>query len=161
MRPLMDDAVNSPLSPGMASSPLSASASLSAAAAAAGSTPMALRPNKGLVLSKSVEYIRYLQQIIEVQAQRNRDLERALQDAGGVGLDHSVGDPAGGPRSAAMPIQSSQHHLYADHQHHASVTTTEDFLAALSASVSRDDSYESDGDAGGEADVEDVDRMED
>ncbi|KAG6370919.1 hypothetical protein JVT61DRAFT_10945 [Boletus reticuloceps] len=43
------------------------------------STPIA---NKGMILRKSVEYIRYLQQLISVQASRGRDLEernRALE----------------------------------------------------------------------------------
>ena len=37
------------------------------------------KPNKGVILSKSVEYIRYLQQIVSLQADRNRELETKLK----------------------------------------------------------------------------------
>lgn len=33
------------------------------------------RPNKGVILTKSVEYIRYLQQLVQMQGERNRELE--------------------------------------------------------------------------------------
>lgn len=36
------------------------------------------RPNKGVILTKSVEYIRYLQQLVRVQAERNRELEQRV-----------------------------------------------------------------------------------
>ena len=38
-----------------------------------------VKANKGMILRKSVEYIRYLQQLVSVQANRNRDLENQLQ----------------------------------------------------------------------------------
>ncbi|TBU57465.1 helix-loop-helix DNA-binding domain-containing protein [Dichomitus squalens] len=38
-----------------------------------------VKANKGMILRKSVEYIRYLQQLVSVQANRNRDLEQQLQ----------------------------------------------------------------------------------
>lgn len=44
------------------------------------------KPNKGVILTKSVEYIRYLQQMVQVQADRNRELEervRMLEGGGG------------------------------------------------------------------------------
>ncbi|KAF8580173.1 HLH-domain-containing protein, partial [Ramaria rubella] len=43
-------------------------------AAAAG----AVKANKGMILRKSVEYIRYLQQLVNAQASRNRELEAQL-----------------------------------------------------------------------------------
>ncbi|KAK4048090.1 hypothetical protein OIV83_004960 [Microbotryomycetes sp. JL201] len=36
------------------------------------------KPNKGVILAKSVEYIRYLQQLVELHTQRNVDLERMI-----------------------------------------------------------------------------------
>ncbi|THH18715.1 hypothetical protein EUX98_g8908 [Antrodiella citrinella] len=39
----------------------------------------AVKANKGMILRKSVEYIRYLQQLVTAQASRNRDLEQQLQ----------------------------------------------------------------------------------
>lgn len=47
-----------------------------------GSEPQMIKANKGMILRKSVEYIRYLQQLVSVQASRGRDLEernRALE----------------------------------------------------------------------------------
>ena len=38
-----------------------------------------VKANKGMILRKSVEYIRYLQQLVSAQANRNRDLEQQLQ----------------------------------------------------------------------------------
>ncbi|CAL1708540.1 unnamed protein product [Somion occarium] len=38
-----------------------------------------VKANKGMILRKSVEYIRYLQQLVSAQATRNRDLEQQLQ----------------------------------------------------------------------------------
>ncbi len=54
-----------------------------------------VKANKGMILRKSVEYIRYLQQLVSAQANRNRDLEQQLQafrggsapDAASVGGD--------------------------------------------------------------------------
>jgi hypothetical protein len=37
-----------------------------------------VKANKGMILRKSVEYIRYLQQLVSAQANRNRELEQAL-----------------------------------------------------------------------------------
>lgn len=37
-----------------------------------------VKANKGMILRKSVEYIRYLQQLVDAQANRNRELEQAL-----------------------------------------------------------------------------------
>ncbi|KAI0341400.1 HLH-domain-containing protein [Trametopsis cervina] len=39
----------------------------------------AVKANKGMILRKSVEYIRYLQQLVSAQATRNRELEQQLQ----------------------------------------------------------------------------------
>lgn len=43
------------------------------------------RPNKGVILTKSVEYIRYLQQLVRVQAERNRELEQRISHCEGSG----------------------------------------------------------------------------
>ncbi|KAI0634757.1 helix-loop-helix DNA-binding domain-containing protein [Trametes polyzona] len=50
-----------------------------ASAANGGDGNNAVKANKGMILRKSVEYIRYLQQIVSAQANRNRDLEQQLQ----------------------------------------------------------------------------------
>ncbi|KAF8509076.1 helix-loop-helix DNA-binding domain-containing protein [Hysterangium stoloniferum] len=39
----------------------------------------AVKANKGMILRKSVDYIRYLQQLVTAQADRNRELESQLQ----------------------------------------------------------------------------------
>ncbi|KAM0791012.1 hypothetical protein ACM66B_004311 [Microbotryomycetes sp. NB124-2] len=36
------------------------------------------KPNKGVILAKTVEYIRYLQQLVDLHTQRNVDLERMI-----------------------------------------------------------------------------------
>lgn len=51
-------------------------------AGASGANGSAVKANKGMILRKSVEYIRYLQQLVNVQAARNRDLEVQLTNAG-------------------------------------------------------------------------------
>ncbi|KAI0824875.1 helix-loop-helix DNA-binding domain-containing protein [Trametes gibbosa] len=50
-----------------------------ASAANATDVGNAVKANKGMILRKSVEYIRYLQQIVSAQANRNQDLEQQLQ----------------------------------------------------------------------------------
>ncbi|KAI0360372.1 HLH-domain-containing protein [Trametes cingulata] len=47
--------------------------------ASAAENGAAVKANKGMILRKSVEYIRYLQQLVSAQANRNRDLEQQLQ----------------------------------------------------------------------------------
>ncbi|KAL5521609.1 hypothetical protein ACEPAF_2357 [Sanghuangporus sanghuang] len=46
------------------------------------SSSQPVKANKGMILRKSVEYIRYLQQLVGVQAARNRELESRLAEAG-------------------------------------------------------------------------------
>lgn len=58
-----------------------------------------VKANKGMILRKSVEYIRYLQQLVSAQAARNRSLEAQLVRAG---LSASAGDADGGLSSAGM-----------------------------------------------------------
>ncbi|KIJ27915.1 hypothetical protein M422DRAFT_270851 [Sphaerobolus stellatus SS14] len=74
----------------------SASAAAAAAAAAAAGP---VKANKGMILRKSVEYIRYLQQLVNAQATRNRELEAQLAHgsphglngvSGGLGMGESV-----------------------------------------------------------------------
>ncbi|KAJ3714415.1 hypothetical protein C8R42DRAFT_242158 [Lentinula raphanica] len=38
-----------------------------------------VKANKGMILRKSIEYIRYLQQLVTAQGARNRELERELR----------------------------------------------------------------------------------
>ncbi|THG93098.1 hypothetical protein EW145_g8474, partial [Phellinidium pouzarii] len=54
-----------------------------------------VKTNKGMILRKSVEYIRYLQQLVGAQAERNRALEEQLVRAGlslGGGEEGGMGD---------------------------------------------------------------------
>jgi hypothetical protein len=61
--------------------------STAAAAAGAGTQMEAgVKANKGMILARSVEYIKYLQQLVQAQAARTRELEEALaQMRGGNG----------------------------------------------------------------------------
>ena len=59
----------------------------------------AVKANKGMILRKSVEYIRYLQQLVNAQAARNRALEARLADAG---LSPSSPDAMAHPQSDEM-----------------------------------------------------------
>ncbi|KAG6334509.1 hypothetical protein ID866_4580 [Astraeus odoratus] len=54
-----------------------------------------IKANKGMILRKSVEYIRYLQQLVSVQASRGRDLEERNRVLEGelAALRESLGDP--------------------------------------------------------------------
>lgn len=54
-----------------------------------------VKANKGMILRKSVDYIRYLQQLVSAQAARNRELERALRNCGHAHGDGSGGDTGG------------------------------------------------------------------
>jgi len=56
------------------------------------------RPNKGLILRKSVDYIRHLQQLIAVQSDRNKELEGVIERMGGIALR-----PASDPTSDDFP----------------------------------------------------------
>ncbi|KAK9895098.1 HLH-domain-containing protein [Cystobasidium minutum MCA 4210] len=72
------------------------------------------RPNKGIILTKTVDYIRYLQQLVQMQAERNRELEVrvSLLESGAAGalaggqLPASFGIPTGalGGSSAASGV---------------------------------------------------------
>lgn len=59
--------------PGISSTSPSSVMSASALAAAA-------KPNKGSILAKSVDYIRYLQQLLQIHTQRNADLESLVSE---------------------------------------------------------------------------------
>ncbi|KAI0371363.1 HLH-domain-containing protein [Pilatotrama ljubarskyi] len=56
----------------------------------------AVKANKGMILRKSVEYIRYLQQLVSAQANRNRDLEQQLQAYRGGAAPSGSADGADG-----------------------------------------------------------------
>ena len=62
------------------------------------------KPNKGIILSKSVDYIKYLQQLVELHAGRNRELELVVEDLRGNG-DGSNGAGAAGRRSVPMSVK--------------------------------------------------------
>ncbi|OBZ78357.1 hypothetical protein A0H81_02636 [Grifola frondosa] len=59
-----------------------------------------VKANKGMILRKSVEYIRYLQQLVSAQATRNRDLEQQLHafrgEPNGAGAIVADGEEMGG-----------------------------------------------------------------
>ncbi|KZV73920.1 HLH-domain-containing protein [Peniophora sp. CONT] len=51
-----------------------------------------VKANKGMILRKSVEYIRYLQQLVQAQAARNRELEARLGPGSSSGLSSFDGE---------------------------------------------------------------------
>ncbi|KAF8982140.1 hypothetical protein BGZ52_002135, partial [Haplosporangium bisporale] len=57
------------------------------------------KPNKGVILRKSVDYIRHLQQLVASQTNRNMELEAQLQGKGHPGS----GDGSGGPGGMGGP----------------------------------------------------------
>ncbi|KAF8067684.1 HLH-domain-containing protein [Lyophyllum atratum] len=67
-----------------------------------------VKANKGMILRKSVEYIRYLQQLVEAQGARNRELESELKEwrAGGNpgagGEEEGAGGGGGGGGGGEM-----------------------------------------------------------
>ncbi|KAI0747118.1 helix-loop-helix DNA-binding domain-containing protein [Daedaleopsis nitida] len=65
--------------------------------ASAADNNSAVKANKGMILRKSVEYIRYLQQLVSAQANRNHDLEQQLQAfrSGSTPAPSSLGDGDG------------------------------------------------------------------
>jgi hypothetical protein len=72
------------------------------------------RPNKGVILTKSVEYIRYLQQLVRVQAERNRDLEQRISQyednsraSSAVQQNRSAGSGDSLPRSSSSGSPNS------------------------------------------------------
>ncbi|KAG6829938.1 hypothetical protein H0H87_009672 [Tephrocybe sp. NHM501043] len=78
---------NDPLSSSLPTTNPLASLAAAAAASAPNSNPNGtpesglgiVKANKGMILRKSVEYIRYLQQLVEAQGARNRELESELK----------------------------------------------------------------------------------
>ncbi|EIW74430.1 HLH-domain-containing protein [Coniophora puteana RWD-64-598 SS2] len=68
-----------------------------------------IKANKGMILRKSVEYIRYLQQLVSMQASRSRDLEernRHLESE--LGIEHSPDD---GPSTPSLNGNGHSHAL--------------------------------------------------
>ena len=72
-----------PIAPNSPSTPTTTTTTTGASAANGGpgngvDAGSVVKANKGMILRKSVEYIRYLQQLVSAQASRNRDLEQQL-----------------------------------------------------------------------------------
>ncbi|KAL1689791.1 helix-loop-helix DNA-binding domain-containing protein [Schizophyllum commune] len=57
--------------------------------------PNSMKANKGMILRKSVEYIRYLQQLVNAQGARNRELEDELRGYRGNGNGNGNGQGYG------------------------------------------------------------------
>lgn len=55
------------------------------------------KPNKGVILAKSVDYVRYLQQLVQMQGERNRELEIRLRMYESHALAMGSGGGAGMP----------------------------------------------------------------
>ncbi|KAH8797975.1 helix-loop-helix DNA-binding domain-containing protein [Flagelloscypha sp. PMI_526] len=72
-----------------------------ASGGAGGAEGQVVKANKGMILRKSVDYIRYLQQLVSVQGARNRELEAELRAAKGQG-GGGVSSGGGGGGSFAM-----------------------------------------------------------
>ncbi|KAJ7093456.1 helix-loop-helix DNA-binding domain-containing protein [Mycena belliarum] len=56
-----------------------------------------VKANKGMILRKSVEYIRYLQQLVTAQGARNRELEEQLKGFRGSSAGSASPPPGGAP----------------------------------------------------------------
>ncbi|OJA16942.1 hypothetical protein AZE42_10481 [Rhizopogon vesiculosus] len=67
-----------------------------------GSEPQMIKANKGMILRKSVEYIRYLQQLVSVQASRGRELEERNR-----ALERELAAIQGTPMPLPMPASRS------------------------------------------------------
>jgi hypothetical protein len=78
------------------------------------------KPNKGVILRKSVDYIRHLQQLVANQTSRNQELEAQLQGkalsngvgggslgvgGGGMGTSNGLGGGLQGPPGPSQQLQ--------------------------------------------------------
>ncbi|KAF5370388.1 hypothetical protein D9758_006927 [Tetrapyrgos nigripes] len=68
---------------------------------AAGAGNGVVKANKGMILRKSVEYIRYLQQLVTAQGARNRELEQELKAYRTGGVPPNVGVSGNSPSASA------------------------------------------------------------
>ncbi|KAI0048867.1 HLH-domain-containing protein [Auriscalpium vulgare] len=66
-----------------------------------------VKANKGMILRKSVEYIRYLQQLVSAQATRNRELEAQLSTLRGADSSSSAAGSSPSPPDASSSLTSS------------------------------------------------------
>lgn len=81
--------------------------------------PPAIKANKGMILRKSVDYIRYLQQLVTAQANRNRDLEaqvQSLQARGVAGGSSSISSPHSSDSAPELVPHGQTHnfHVFGD-----------------------------------------------
>ncbi|KAL8280304.1 hypothetical protein RQP46_007221 [Phenoliferia psychrophenolica] len=83
---------DSPLSPGLPPPSLTNAMGAPTLSQQAAAATAAGKPNKGIILAKSVEYIRYLQQLVELHSRRNNELEGML---GGLRLSPGGGEEDG------------------------------------------------------------------
>ncbi|QRV82099.1 helix loop helix DNA-binding domain protein [Ceratobasidium sp. AG-Ba] len=67
------------------------------------------KANKGMILRKSVDYIKYLQQLVRAQASRNRELESQLSQIRG--SDAAPSDPSASLLSGAGSMGGATSHL--------------------------------------------------
>jgi len=80
-----------------------------------GKEPPVIKANKGMILRKSVDYIRYLQQLVTAQASRNRDLESQIsrlahQSVGSVDSSSSALTPEG----PTLDLSQQNFHVFGD-----------------------------------------------
>jgi hypothetical protein len=75
------------------------------------------KPNKGIILTKSVEYIEYLHQIVQISSRRNRELEERVQH-----LEQEQARMAAEATSAGSAPQAHEmgHSPYATYHQHLS-----------------------------------------
>jgi len=115
-------------------------------------TPV-IKANKGMILRKSVDYIRYLQQLVTAQASRNRDLEAQIhrltvqqqqQQVGSVDSSSSALTPEG----PTMDLNQQNFHVFSedllngvnamgmvDILHTLTPEDSEEYLAIINAEV--------------------------
>ncbi|KAF8168895.1 helix-loop-helix DNA-binding domain-containing protein [Pholiota molesta] len=87
-----------------------------------------VKANKGMILRKSVEYIRYLQQLVTAQGARNRELEQELKAYRGSvssGGSDAGGEPAKKPGHARDMSADSDAERHHHHHGHNSANTAQ------------------------------------
>ncbi|EDR06938.1 uncharacterized protein LACBIDRAFT_294581 [Laccaria bicolor S238N-H82] len=83
-----------------------------------------VKANKGMILRKSVEYIRYLQQLVTAQGARNRELEQELKtyrrrSRSSSSMEPPLSDstPTAGGDGSNMILHDELHHFHHGHGH--------------------------------------------
>lgn len=112
-----DRNAGAPLSNGLAGSPPLPTSVATFTPAQLAQQQASNKPNKGIILTKSVEYIEYLHQIVQISSRRNRELEERVQH-----LEQEQARMAAEATSAGTAPQTREmsHSPYATYHQHLS-----------------------------------------